>query len=73
MIKEWAEGHGLTAFHSPEYDSALEAVSRRLGVTSGGALAQHYGGQAMQSTGAGTAGEFQCSAVKVTLQCDVSC
>lgn len=33
--KEWAEEHGLTAFQSPEYDAALEAISRRLGVTTG--------------------------------------
>ncbi|CAL5227030.1 g9925 [Coccomyxa viridis] len=33
--KEWAEEHGLTAFQSPEYDAALEAISSRLGVTTG--------------------------------------
>ena len=34
--KEWAEEHGLTAFQSSEFDAALQAVSERLGVTTGG-------------------------------------
>lgn len=33
--KEWAEEHGLTAFQSSEFDAALQAVSKRLGVTTG--------------------------------------
>lgn len=33
--KEWAEEHGLAAFQSAEYDAALEAISKRLGVTTG--------------------------------------
>ena len=33
--KEWAEQQGLTAFQTSEYDAALQAVTERLGVTTG--------------------------------------
>ena len=49
--KEWAEEHGLTAFQSSEYDSALEAVSKRLGVTTG--KGAHLGNQGCQTSSAG--------------------
>ncbi|KAI8471477.1 MAG: hypothetical protein J3K34DRAFT_520556 [Monoraphidium minutum] len=31
--REWAEGHGLPRFATPEFDAALDAVTARLGVT----------------------------------------
>jgi long-chain-alcohol oxidase len=33
--KEWAQGYGLPAFESEEFDSAVEAVCRRIGVRTG--------------------------------------
>jgi len=36
--REWAAEHGLTAFESPRYDRALDAVWQRCGVTTGARL-----------------------------------
>lgn len=36
--KEWAQQHGLEVFGTEKYDSALAAVTERLGVTTGDPL-----------------------------------
>ena len=40
--REWAEEHGLSAFQSSGYDAALEAVTKRLGVTTGKQHVQYH-------------------------------